>query len=74
MNIQWYPGHMTKTMRLLGDKLKIISVAVLVVDARAPLSTFNPDLRTMLEGKECFVVINKSDLADEALAKQWVEY
>lgn len=74
MDIQWYPGHMAKAKRLLGDKLSIINVAVIVVDARAPLSTFNPDLFEMLSGKECIVVINKADLADEALTRAWTEY
>ena len=74
MNIQWYPGHMAKSKRLLGDKLKLISVAVLVVDARAPLSTFNPELDSLLSGKECIVVLNKCDLADDAVTEKWVEY
>lgn len=74
MNIQWYPGHMAKTKRLLGDKLKVISIAVIVVDARAPLSTFNPDLHDMLSDKECLMVLNKSDLADDTMTKKWVEY
>ncbi len=74
MNIQWYPGHMAKTKRLLQDKLSVINVAIIVVDARAPLSTFNPDLSGMLSGKECFVVLNKRDLADDALTKKWTEY
>ena len=74
MNIQWYPGHMAKSKRLLGDKLKLISVAVIVVDARAPMSTFNPELETMLSGKECIFVLNKRDLADDEQTKQWVEY
>ena len=74
MNIQWYPGHMAKTKRLLGDKLKLINVAVIVVDARAPLSTFNPELKNILADKACMVVLNKCDLADDAQTKLWVEY
>lgn len=74
MNIQWYPGHMAKTKRLLSDKLKLINIAVIVVDARAPLSTYNPELNGLLQGKECIVVLNKCDLADAELTKQWVEY
>lgn len=65
---------MAKTKRLLNDKLKVINVAVIVVDARAPFSTFNPDLRDILSGKECFVVLNKCDLADDAMTKKWVDY
>jgi ribosome biogenesis GTPase A len=74
MNIQWYPGHMAKTKRLLGDKLKLINIAVLVVDARAPYSTFNPELKNILADKTCIVVLNKCDLADEAQTKLWVQY
>lgn len=74
MNIQWYPGHMAKTKRLLADKLKLISIAVIVVDARAPLSTFNPDLKSILEGKKCIIVLNKCDLADETQTKLWTQY
>jgi len=74
MNIQWYPGHMAKSKRLLGDKLKLINIAVIVVDARAPYSTFNPDLKQMLQGRQCMVVVNKSDLAEEEKTKAWVDY
>jgi ribosome biogenesis GTPase A len=74
LDIQWYPGHMAKAKRLLGDKLKLINVAVIVVDARAPLSTFNPDLQNMLSGKQCIVVLNKADLADDAATYVWAEY
>ncbi len=65
---------MAKSKRLLADKLKLISVAVLVVDARAPKSTFNPELDTLLSGKECIIVLNKCDLADDAVTEKWVEY
>lgn len=65
---------MAKTKRLLGDKLKLISVAVIVVDARAPGSTFNPELETMLSGKACIFVLNKRDLADDEATAQWVSY
>ena len=74
MDIQWYPGHMAKTKRLLGEKLKLISVAVIVVDARAPMSTFNPDLKEMLAGKVCIIVLNKCDLANADLTKRWVQF
>jgi len=74
MDVQWYPGHMAKAKRLLGEKLKLISVAAIVVDARAPLSTLNPDLWDMLSGKSCVVVLNKRDLADEAQTQAWTAY
>ena len=73
MDIQWYPGHMAKAKRLLIEKLKVINVAAIIVDARAPLSTFNPELYGMLEGKECLLVLNKEDLADEGTTRRWTE-
>ncbi|MGI5849423.1 MAG: ribosome biogenesis GTPase YlqF [Christensenellales bacterium] len=74
MDIQWFPGHMAKAKRLLNEKLKLINVAIIVVDARAPLSTFNPDLKDMLAGKQCIVVLNKCDLANDALTKKWTQH
>jgi ribosome biogenesis GTPase A len=71
MDIQWYPGHMVKSKRLLAEKLRLINVAVVVADARAPRSTMNPDLSAMLSGKPCVAVLNKRDLADEALTAKW---
>lgn len=72
MDIQWYPGHMAKAKRLLIEKLKLINVAVVVADARAPLSTMNVELYALLAGKPCVVVLNKRDLADDALTAKWV--
>lgn len=74
MDIQWYPGHMAKAKRQLAEKLKLIDVAVIVADARAPLSTMNPDLEKLLSGKPCVAVLNKRDLADEALTLKWAAY
>lgn len=71
MDIQWYPGHMAKAKRQLGDKIKLIDTAVIVVDSRAPLSTFNPDLTELLSGKGFIVLLNKADLADEEKTAQW---
>jgi ribosome biogenesis GTPase A len=65
---------MAKAKRQLGEKLKVIDVAVIVVDARAPGSTFNPDLFGMLSNKECIVVLNKADLADEELTRAWTQH
>lgn len=73
MDIQWYPGHMAKSRRQIGEKLKLINVAVIALDARAPGSTLSPDLLELLSGKACIVVLNKSDLADEHQTKLWTE-
>ncbi len=74
MNIQWFPGHMTKTYRQIEEKLKLIDVVVEVLDARIPLSSKNPDIEKITKGKPRIVVLNKSDLADDAMTKKWMEY
>ncbi len=74
MEIHWYPGHMAKAKRQIAEKLKLISVAVIAVDARAPLSTLSPDLKEQLSGKACIILLNKSDLADPEQTKKWTEY
>ncbi len=74
MEIHWYPGHMAKAKRQIAEKLKLISVAVIAVDARAPLSTLSPDLKEQLAGKACIVLLNKSDLADPEQTKKWTAY
>ncbi len=74
MDIQWYPGHMAKTRRQISEKLKVINVAVIAVDARAPQSTMSPDLLALLSGKVSIVVLNKSDLAAEAQTKLWTAH
>lgn len=74
MDIQWYPGHMAKSKRQISEKLKLINVAVIVVDARAPGSTLSADLLGLLAGKACIVVLNKSDLADEHQTRLWTAH
>ena len=74
MNINWYPGHMTKAKRQLQDKLKLIDLVIEVVDARAPKSTVNPDFEQLFSNKKKFYLLNKSDLADERITKEWLSY
>ena len=74
MNIQWYPGHMAKTRRLLAESLKVIDVIVEIVDARAPLSTRNPDFEPMFKGKPRIILLNKADLADDNTTARWKAY
>lgn len=71
MNVQWYPGHMTKTRRQIQEDLKLIDVVAEVIDARAPASSRNPDFDALFAGKPRIVVMNKSDLADPRATKQW---
>ena len=74
MNVQWYPGHMTKAKRALSEKLKMIDMVIEVVDARAPQSTRNPDFEDLFIGKARMLILNKSDMAEPAATKQWVQY
>ena len=74
MVIQWYPGHMTKARRMLEENLKLIDVVIELVDARAPLSTRNPDFDKLFSNKYRVVLLNKSDLADKNVTAQWIEY
>lgn len=62
--IQWYPGHMAKAMRMMEDNLKLCDAVLFVLDARAPASSFNPRLRSMVGGKPVLYLFNKGDLAD----------
>lgn len=74
MNIQWYPGHMTKARRALEKQLKLIDMVVEVVDARAPKSTRNPDFDELFSAKERMFVLNKEDMANPEQTKRWLEY
>lgn len=74
MQFQWYPGHMTKAKRAMQEDLKLIDVIVELVDSRVPLSSKNPDIDQMANGKSRIILMNKVDLADEARTKQWIEY
>ncbi|MBO6163860.1 MAG: ribosome biogenesis GTPase YlqF [Lachnospiraceae bacterium] len=71
MNIQWYPGHMTKARRAMEESIKLIDVIIEVVDARLPLSSRNPDIDAMGRQKYRIVLLNKADLADEAANAAW---
>lgn len=74
MTIQWFPGHMTKARRQIEDKLKLIDIAIELLDARIPLSSRNPMIDTILKHKPRLVLLNKSDLADPNVTAEWVEY
>ena len=74
MPIQWYPGHMAKARRLLTESLKLIDVVVELVDARAPLSTRNPDFDDLFSNKQRVVVLNKADLADSDATRAWMKH
>jgi len=74
MNIQWYPGHMTKAVRMMEENLKLIDLVIELKDARIPFSSTNPDIDRLAGNKMRLVILNKSDLANDAANKEWVEY
>ena len=71
MNIQWYPGHMTKTRRQIEADLKLVDVVVEIIDARIPVSSRNPDIDAICAGKPRLIVLNRADQADPAQNKAW---
>lgn len=74
MNIQWYPGHMAKTKRLLSENLKLVDVVVELLDARIPASSKNPEMDYIIGNKPRVLVLNKSDLADGNISKEWANW
>ena len=74
MNIQWYPGHMTKTRRQIETDLKQVDAVCEIVDARIPVSSRNPDIDSICAGKPRIIVLNRMDLADTAATKKWLKY
>jgi len=74
MQIQWYPGHMTKTKRMLIAQMGLIDVVVEILDARIPLSSRNPDIDSLARDKKRVLVLNKADLANPKITTQWEEH
>ena len=74
MNIQWYPGHMTKAKRMMQENLKIIDLIIEIVDARLPLSSRNPEIDTLVGNKPRLMLLNKADIADSKLNEAWEKY
>ena len=74
MNIQWYPGHMTKTRRQIEADLKQVDAVCEIVDARIPVSSRNPDIDSICAGKPRIIVLNRMDLADPNATKKWATY
>ncbi|MBR4320310.1 MAG: ribosome biogenesis GTPase YlqF [Oscillospiraceae bacterium] len=73
-NIQWFPGHMTKTKRMITANLSLVDGVVSILDARIPFSSCNPDLTNLIQSKPYMVLLNKSDMADPNFTSQWVQY
>lgn len=74
MNIQWFPGHMAKTRRLLADSLKLVDVVIELLDARIPFSSKNPEIDAIIGAKPRIAAMNKADLADEAVSREWMKW
>jgi len=74
MTIQWFPGHMTKACRMIGDNIKLIDAVCEVIDARIPISSRNPDLDDMTAGKPRLIILNRIDQADAEITKKWTAH
>lgn len=74
MNIQWYPGHMTKTRRQMEEDIKLVDLVAEVVDARIPISSRNPDIDTMVGSKPRLIILNRADQADPAMTVSWLTW
>ena len=74
MNIQWYPGHMTKTRRQMEQDLKQVDAVCEIVDARIPISSRNPDIDSICGNKPRIVILNRMDLADPEATAKWADY
>lgn len=74
MNVQWYPGHMTKAKRQMQEDIKLVDLVIELVDARIPLSSRNPDIHELGRNKSRLVLLNKGDLADAAVTEAWLAY
>lgn len=74
MQFQWYPGHMTKAKRQMQEDIKLIDLVIELVDARIPLSSRNPDIDELGKNKSRLILMNKSDLADDAASKEWAAF
>lgn len=73
-NIQWFPGHMTKTKRKIQESLKLVDAVAEIIDARVPVSSRNPDLAQIIGNKPRLILMNKCDMADSKETARWIEY
>lgn len=74
MAINWFPGHMRKTQREIKENLKLVDAVIEIRDARIPRASANPDIDRLLEGKPRIILLNKSDLTDSRVTKEWIQY
>lgn len=74
INVQWFPGHMAKTRRLITESLPLIDGVVEILDARIPIASQNPELSKIINNKPRIILLNKADIADEKKNKLWIDY
>lgn len=74
MDIQWYPGHMTKTKRMMNENISLVDVVIELLDARIPYSSKNPDIDNLANNKYRIIILNKVDLADDKKTEMWKNY
>ncbi len=74
IDIQWFPGHMTKARRMMAESLKLVDAVCEIIDARIPVSSRNPDLDGLAGAKPRLVVLNRADQADPAATRAWASY
>ncbi len=72
--IQWFPGHMAKTRRLIQDNLSLVDAVVEILDARIPDASRNPEMNRLVKGKPRMFLLNKSDMADDKATAEWIKY
>ena len=73
-NIQWFPGHMTKTKRQIQANLKLVDAVAEIIDARIPISSRNPDLNGIIQSKPRVILLNKCDMANRTATKMWIDH
>ena len=74
MSINWYPGHMAKTMKQIAEDIKLVDIVIEILDARIPISSQNPQVHKTIQNKKKIIILNKQDLADEKENQKWVNY
>ena len=72
--IQWFPGHMAKTRRMISENLKNVDVVIEILDARIPLASRNPEIEEITSSKPRIILLNKCDMADKTVTEEWIKY
>ena len=73
-SINWYPGHMAKTMRQIEEDLKLVDIVIEILDARIPISSQNPEVQKLIKNKNKIIILNKSDLSNQKENQKWINY